>query len=65
MSDFDDYEREVRMQLADLQREYQERAEPLFKALADIQMMRPPRPIFMTYDEAVKAGLVSPLKEKG
>jgi len=41
MSGIDDYEREVKRQLADLQREYQERAYPLVKALADIRALQP------------------------
>lgn len=35
-------ERLLRDQLADLQREYQERAKPIVKALAEIEALRPP-----------------------
>lgn len=48
----DEAERQVREQLAQLQREYQERARHLVETLVWLEMMKPPPPIFITREQA-------------
>ena len=46
----DEYERYLRKQLAELHREYQERARPIIDALVRIEVAKPPRPIILKRD---------------
>lgn len=49
MSDqFDEMERQLKQELANLQRDYQMKAEPIIGQLVKIHSLRPPRPIIVT-----------------
>lgn len=49
--------------IRDLQERYERAAKPYFDRLMLIQGLKPPRPIFMTKDEAINAGLLPPYTE--
>lgn len=55
----DETERRLREQLRALQREYQERAEPIIHALAELDAIRAARnPMLMTVEKARELGII-------
>lgn len=41
-----------RQQLADLLREYQERAKPIIDKLVELESLKPPKPVYITREQA-------------
>jgi hypothetical protein len=58
--DLRDPESLARWELAKLEKEYRRRAEPFIKILADIEAMKPPKPLFLTLDQIGEIGLHIP-----
>jgi hypothetical protein len=50
-------ERQLRDNLASLQREYQAKAKPIIDALVAIEMRKPPKPMVLTIEQASRLDL--------
>ncbi len=59
-----DAETFYRQQLADLQREYQERAKPIIDRLVELESLKPPKPFYITREQAEAWGMTITTKDK-
>jgi hypothetical protein len=53
-----DEETFLRIRLAELHQDYLERCQPFFKRLAAIESLKPPKPFFITKEQAIEFNLL-------